>query len=201
MTTDLARTKLESSLAKGSLSALVKEATQRSLLLADVSESMNDRIRTGERRIDALRKVVATLRETHPVPVAAFGLKDYSYNGTVVRLVDAIPEPQGMTPIHKAIDFAKAEGATHIVLVTDGEPDSESLAFEAARNFGGVIDTFFIGNPGGVGARFCQRLAALTGGTSNISDLAKPKELTTKIAGLLPAAPGLLPEAKEPVLL
>jgi Mg-chelatase subunit ChlD len=199
MTTDLARTKLNNSLQKGSLDALVKERNQRSLLLVDVSGSMRDCTLSGERKIDALRKVVTTLRETHPVPVAAFGLA-YDPNGAV-GMVDTIPEPQGMTPMHEAFNFGKREGATHLVLVTDGLPDSKPHALDAAKRFGGVIDTFYIGDPNGEGADFCRQIAEATGGSSNVTDLGKPKQLATKIAGLLPAAPKLLEEPKKAVLL
>jgi hypothetical protein len=203
MSTDLTRTK-SAVPAKGSLRALVKEREQRSLLLVDVSGSMGDIISSGEnrgqRKIDALRKVVATLRETHPVPVAAFGLEGY---GGTVAMVDGIPEPQGMTPMHSAFDFGRREGATHLVLVTDGVPDSRQMALDAARNFGGVIDTFYIGDPDAEGAEFLRQIAKLTGGSSNITDLGKPKQLASKIAGLLPAAPGMLTDGstKGPVLL
>jgi hypothetical protein len=67
---------LNRSLAKGSLGDLVQARTKRTLLLVDVSGSMAHMIvKTGKRRIDALRGVVADLRSTHNVPVAAFGLR------------------------------------------------------------------------------------------------------------------------------
>lgn len=158
--------KLNKSLAKSSLGALVKARTRRSLLLVDCSGSMGQHIMaTGQRKIDALRKVVADLRETHPVPTAAFGL------GRGVQLVDTIPEPANSTPLHRAIDFGTAQGATHLVVVTDGYPDSADAAFEAARAFGGPIDVFYIGDAGESGAQFCQSLAKLTGGTCGVTDL------------------------------
>jgi Mg-chelatase subunit ChlD len=182
--TDLVRTqaaldKLKGSLAKGSLGSLI-QSKRRSLLLVDCSSSMREPIRSGERRIDALRKVVANLRSTHPVPVAAFP-------GTHgVELVDSVPEPRGMTPLHWAIEFGTRERANHLVVVTDGEPDSEPAAFEAARAFGGPIDVFFIGDAGtSRGAQFARQLAEATGGTFNLTDLGKPKELGAKITALL----------------
>ena len=180
-TTKTAVEKLNKSLAKGSLADLAKSA-RRSLLLVDCSGSMSSAVRSGDRKIDALRKVVAGLRETHPVPVAAFGLSGY---GGTVRVVDDIPEPSGGTPMHSAIDFGKAQGATHLVMVTDGQPDSEGATLQAAREFGGPIDVFYIGDGGDRGAQFAQELARITGGTANLTDLGQPKQLTSAIAGLL----------------
>lgn len=177
---------LNKSLAKSSLDDLVKARGRRSLLLVDCSSSMGLSIASGERRVDAMRRVVATLLETHPVPVAAFNSRRGC--GANVRVVDQIPEPHGDTPLHSAIDFCRDETANHIVLVTDGEPASEYAAFEAAAQFGGVIDVFYIGDGNDRGARFCQELAQRTGGTANVTDLGKPKELAAKIAGFLPEA-------------
>src|SRR5262245_3824978 len=101
----------------------VRRSAKRSLLLVDVSGSMDDVILSGERKIDALRKVVDKLRSTHPVPMAAFGL---SFNR--IELVDYIPDPCDGTPLHLAIDFGRVQEATHLVVVTDGIPDSPTQA-------------------------------------------------------------------------
>jgi Mg-chelatase subunit ChlD len=183
-TATLARTttavdRLNGSLKKGGLRDFVK-SRRRSLLLVDCSGSMADRIQTGERKIDALRTVVTNLRTTHPVPVAAFG----SRSGAVV-IVETVPEPHGNTPLDKAIDFGAQAGATHLCVVTDGQPNSEALAFDAADRFGKPVDVFYIGNGHDYGLKFAQELARRTGGTCHLSDLGKPKELEQKIAGLL----------------
>jgi len=177
-TTKTAVEKLNRSLGKSTLDDLVKARTRRSLLLVDCSGSMADRIASGERRIDALRKRVELLRETHPVPVAAFGVRCAGQ----VEVVDTIPEPQGSTPLDLAIDFAMAQGATHLVVITDGEPNDEASALASARIFGGVIDVFFIGDEGSYGAAFCKRLAAASGGTCGVTDLGgSPKVLAGAI--------------------
>lgn len=174
--------KLNRSLAKDSLDELVASKTKRSLLLVDVSDSMSITLRNGQRRIDALRKIVDGLRETNSFPIAAFGLRgQYS-----VDVVDYIPEPQGSTPLDLGIEFGGTQGATHLIVVTDGEPNSERAAFEAARTFGGPIDVFFVGDPHSRGAQFCAELAKMTGGQSGVADLAgKPRELESKIRLLL----------------
>lgn len=170
---------LNKSAGKSDLDALLRGA-RRSLLLVDCSGSMDENIRAGGRKIDALRSVVATLRESNPVPVAAFGAL-----GSDVQVVDSIPEPSGGTPIHRAIDFGRREGANHLVIVTDGIPDSQDAAFASARGFGNPIDVFYIGDGNDAGARFCRQLANMTGGTANITDLGKPKELAAKMLLML----------------
>lgn len=193
MSQSLARTQQQALASTASdLDALVNAASRRSVLLLDVSDSMNQRIKIGKRRIDALRKVVKELRETHPVPMVVFG---YMQAPDQIAVVDNIPEPSGSTPMGAAIGFCGREGANHIVMVTDGEPDRESDALAAAVAFGGVIDTFFVGDPDGRGAAFAKELAEATGGTCNVSDLGKPKELGTKIKGLLGAGTPELPPA------
>jgi len=170
---------------RSSLDELVAAKTKRSLLLVDCSGSMHDLVEGTARKIDKLRSVVETLRQTHPVPVAAFGV---GHGG--VQLVEHIPEPSGTTPLHSAIDFARIQEANHLVVVTDGVPDSEPAALEAARLFGGSIDVFFIGNErtldGARGAAFCARLAKQSGGSCGVTDLTgEPKKLASGIAGLL----------------
>jgi hypothetical protein len=164
--------KLNKSLAKNSLDDLVKAKTQRSLLLVDCSGSMGEIVTdpNGDRsirKIDALRKVVDDLRKTHPVPVAAFGVRAQGQ----VEVVDVVPEPQGGTPLDLAILFGRDQGATRLVVVTDGEPNDESSAFEAARQFGGPIDVFYVGHHYGRGPKFAAELAAMTGGAYGLTDL------------------------------
>src|SRR4029450_1144464 len=57
---------------RSSLDELVTARTKRSLLLVDVSGSMDHRTSEGLRKIDQLRTVVRDLLETHPVAGAAF---------------------------------------------------------------------------------------------------------------------------------
>lgn len=174
-----ANDKLVKSLGKDSLDDLVRARTRRSLLLVDCSASMGQLTRKGERRIDALRKVVENLRTTQPVPVAAF----YSNS---VRLVDEmIPEPCGGTPMAEAINYGKSQGANHLCLVTDGEAGFVEGVYESARNFGGPIDTFYIGSGRDHGARVCQAIADMTGGTAHLTDLGEVKQLASTLRGLL----------------
>lgn len=181
--------RLKKSLAATSLDDLVRAESDRSVLLVDVSGSMDDKLDSGERKIDALRQTVKTLRESNPVPVVAFGGGvDRETFQDRVAVVDNIPEPAGGTPLHSGIDFCRNITATHVILVTDGVPTSQSAAFDAAKLFGGKIDVFYIGDGDDSGARFCKRLADAAGGVCNVTELDDPKALASKIAGLLPGA-------------
>jgi len=176
----LAIEKLENSLTRDSLSDLAKSG-RRSLLLVDCSGSMSHMTASGEcSKIDALRDVVETLRGQHTFPVASFGGR-----GVGVGLVDAIPNPGGMTPLAEAIEFGTSEGANHLVVITDGLPDSESAAFNAAGKFGGPIDVFYIDDGNEAGRRFARQLAKMTGGAVDITDMSDRKALASGIAGLL----------------
>ncbi len=167
---------LVKSLGKSSLDDFLK-VSRRSMMLVDVSSSMNEIIRSGGTKIEACRATCDALRESNPVPVAAFG--------GIVELVDRVPHPSGGTPLHLGIEFAQGLGADHLVVITDGEPDSEQAALAAAKAFGGVIDVFYIGNGDDEGSRFAAQLARLTGGSVNLTDLKDPLQLAGKIQLLL----------------
>ncbi len=170
--------RLQTSLTKGSLADLV-QSRRRSLMLVDISGSMNDMTKTYERKIDALRTTVKAITETHPVPVAAFDTTTALLEG------DQIPEPRGGTRVAQALNFAARQGANHVVMVTDGQPHDQYEALDAGRAFGGPVDVFYIGGHGDRGLSFAQELARVTGGTCNVTDLTAPKELSGKITLLL----------------
>jgi hypothetical protein len=177
--------RLQRTTKRSSLDDLVSAKTKRTILMCDVSSSMGIPCKDGKRRIDKLAGVVDRLRTTHPVPMAAFGLtRSYGMGGSVA-LVERLPEPQGLTPLDEAIDYGRMQEANHLIVVTDGIPDSQDDAFAAAARFGHPIDVFFIGDKGDAGARFCVELAKRTGGTCDVTDLGEPKQLEAKIIALI----------------
>lgn len=179
MTNELVRTNLETSL-ESSLKDLAREA-EVVMLLIDCSGSMEALLRNGKRRIDGLREVVAGIKGAGSVPMIAFG----GPFDAQVRFVDNVPEPDGGTPLHIAIPYAKEYGATRLVVISDGLPDLPDQCNIEATNFGGKIDVAFVGNPGEEGAFFLEQLATLTGGTQFTGDLTDPKTLTAGIIGFL----------------
>lgn len=187
--TTTALDRLKRTAQRDSLDDFVTARTRQSVLLVDVSGSMDEFVKSGEgRKIDQLRRVVDQLLTTHPVPIVAFGIGRGS-----VELVERIPEPSGMTPLDAGIDFCRGQEANHIVLVTDGMPDSRESALNAAKRFNNPIDVFYIGEPDQPGARFCAELAKLTGGQCGVTDLTgEPKKLAGKIRLLLGDGNGVL---------
>lgn len=186
MSADLVKTNLERSLAVTSLDDLVRAKTStEAILLLDVSGSMRWPMRNGKMKIDGLRQAVKEITSEHSdVKMVAFG----GDGDGAIRFVNAVPDPNGSTPLTQAIDFCKDNKAGHLVVVSDGMPDNPNSALEAAARFGGRIDIIFVGNPGEAGEDFLRRLAEATGGTSFTGDLSKPKELGKGIAGLLTGA-------------
>jgi hypothetical protein len=179
-TTDLVRLALEESLELGSLKALARDV-ENVMLLIDCSGSMEGMMKNGRRRIDGLRDVVRDIKNAGHVPMIAFG---GPYDAQV-RFVDGVPEPDGGTPLHTALDFGKEYGATRVVVISDGMPDLQEASLEAARRFGGRIDVAFVGDPGEGGETFLRELARISGGTQFTGDLGDPKKLSSGVIGLL----------------
>lgn len=204
----LVRSKLDVSLnIGGGLKGLVKATAENVMLLLDTSGSMECRVdmREPKRRIDALREVVTQVKGTGTVPMIAFG---GPYDAEV-RFVDVIPEPDGGTPLHAAIPYAKTYGATRLVVISDGCPDVRDMCLDEARRFGGQIDVVFVGQAGDPGSEFLDQLARASGGKRFEGSLADVKAITGAVIGFLsgdvePArAPiqgaGFTAETSEPV--
>jgi len=170
----LVRRQLESSLEATSLGDLAREL-EVVMLLLDTSGSM------AGKPVIALRETVRGIKAEGHVPMIAFG---GPYDAQV-RFVDEVPDPDGGTPLHLAIPFAKQYGATRLVVVSDGMPDLLDQSLEEAKAFGGKIDIVFVGDTNDGGLTFLQELARVTGGTQFSGSLKDPKQLTGMIVGLL----------------
>lgn len=174
--------KLNQSLRVGSLTDLIRvRQNENVLLLLDCSGSMDSRIANGQTRSAALGDTVRGIQSEKELKMAQFG----SGHEPSFVTMNAIPPPCGGTPLHLAIDFGKSNGHARLIVISDGCPDSEHAALEAANRFGGRIDVVFIGNKGERGEAFLLSLARTTGGESFTGDLTNPKQLAGKIVGLL----------------
>lgn len=178
----LVRRNLETSLQIGSIDDLMK-ASEVVMLLIDTSGSMSSYVqKANKRRIDCLRDVVGQIKATgESYPMIAFG----GPFDAQVRFVDVVPEPDGGTPLHAAIPYAKQYGATRLVVISDGVPDLRDQCMIEARAFGGQIDVVFVGDPTDTGTYFMDELAKATGGRRIQGDFAETKKLTSTIMGLL----------------
>lgn len=180
---DLVRSSLDKSLRAKTLSDLVRvRGGEEVYLLIDVSGSMDDDMKNGKSKINALREVVADIKQRRPVKMIAFGGSD----GGAYQ-VQSIPDAAGGTPLHLAIDLAKRLNVSRCIVISDGWPDNTQAALDSAKAFGGQIDVVYVGNPDDQGERFLKLLAEQTGGTEFHGDLSQMKELVGQIMGLLVA--------------
>lgn len=135
-----------------------EDVRKRRLFLLDVSGSMNERI--GEKRkINHLRDVMANYPDAK--------ILCFSSGIGKAPSMQSIPDPDGSTNLGKAFKYINdniAEKPERIVLVSDGEPDSEKDALEQAKNLSLPIDIIFIGEKESKGNRFMHQLASATGG-------------------------------------
>lgn len=179
--TSLVQTALNKSLRANTLSDLVRVRTAGlPMLLIDTSGSMDDILADGKTRINATRDTVRELTKGGETPVKMIG-----FGGYEAQVITSIPNACGGTPLASAIDLAKQQGASHVIVISDGMPNDQRGALESAARFGGKIDVIFIGNKGEPGEQFLKQLSESTGGTEFHGDLTAPKELADKIAGLL----------------
>lgn len=95
----------------------------------------------------------------------------------------------GGTNMFEALRFVKvADGCgIKIVLISDGEPDSEVDTLRLAREFTSKIDTIFIGREGAPGQEFLRRLAACTGGIATRTGTTELMQLGASVKLLLEA--------------
>ena len=161
------------------------------VLLLDTSGSMDSPADSpGERRIDALRGVVATLRQKQ------LAFRQLSFNSDFMW-TDIVPEPSGGTNLSGALDFVGQIKPEHLIIVSDGEPDSPDAAMASAKKLSCKIDVFFVGPKGSPGDAFLKQLATSTGGTSEAVSF---KELAEKVAGMLSAGTEVA-DTKGPIAL
>lgn len=97
---------------------------------------------------------------------------------------------KGMTDLAGALSFAKIAdlpSGMRFIVISDGEPDSQSEALRVAKTYRNKIDVIFVGNEAKPDGRdFLQRLAATSGGQLMTAD--RVKGLETAVQKLLAAA-------------
>lgn len=156
---------------------------QTLLLICDVSGSMATRdCPGGRRRIDVLKEALCDFRDAVIVI--------FSSNAFLISSPDLLPEPGGTTNMAAAIREARLRAVgKRIVLLSDGEPDSESDALAEAQFLRQPISTIYCGPPGGPGEEFLRRLAQITGGKFGEIPPAESTRhaLVEKIRGVLPS--------------
>lgn len=99
-----------------------------------------------------------------------------------------LPPTGGNTNLAKALSHAdKNFKPKRTIIISDGLPDDEEAAIEAAQRMTGTIDTIYCGPDGHPAIDFLRSLSQDTGGTSFVWDGKMPGELASNIRGLIGA--------------
>lgn len=137
------------------------------LLVIDVSGSMANRdAPEGISRYDAAEKELRELQKSMPGKIGVIG-----FSNVAEFCPGGVPRRIGNgTDMAKALRMVLAwDGLASIILISDGQPDSESEVLDVASRFKHKIDCVYIGSSGatvwgGNGENFLKSLAAATGG-------------------------------------
>src|SRR5690606_21290112 len=108
------------------------------VILCDTSGSMAERA-GAKRKIDHLREALRSVFRP--------GITIIEFN-SVPRVVESpndISEPSGGTDMASGIRLAAAETPERTIIISDGEPNNESDALEAAKHLSGTIDVIYCG--------------------------------------------------------
>lgn len=149
------------------------------VFLLDVSSSMIGR------KIEVLKKTLANLWPEYKARLLVFS--------DSCRWIDSptrIPQPDGSTDLTGALEMAAAACPSQVIVISDGLPNCEESALEAADLIPGVIDVFFCGDDEDRdGAEFLRKLARRGGGRFAHKDLGKGLAIGQDLRGMLALAP------------
>lgn len=113
-----------------------------------------------------------------------------SFSDDVIFCPNGIPfNYGGSTKLDRALKFAKMgdlSSGMRFIVISDGEPDSESEALAVAKTYKNKIDTIYVGPDGGEGQAFLKRLAQASGGQNVTAE--KAKQLADNVQKLLLSA-------------
>lgn len=167
---------------KGSIGAIAQRSNQSlaetfvnadAVVIVDTSGSMDSQDSTGGRaRYDIACSELAALQDSLPGKIAVL-----SFSSDVIFCPSGIPfRYGGGTDLAKALRFAKLADlpGMRFILISDGQPDSESEALNVARTYKNKIDVIYVGpeiNP--TGRNFLTRLANESGGQIITADRAQ----------------------------
>lgn len=164
-----------SQIVKGSIGQLARESGKSiaqtfvnadMVVLVDTSGSMGTHDAPGGvSRYEAACRELASLQASLPGKVAVLSFSDtvqFCPTGTPTNL-------GGRTSLAGALEFAKIADVPgmRFIVISDGEPDSESEALAVARTYKNRIDAIYVGSElSGRGRAFLSELTRLSGGVS-----------------------------------
>lgn len=158
----------------------------KAFVMVDVSGSMDQGDAGNDKtRYDVACEQLEKLQNGKPgeIAVGAFSNNaNFCPSGIPIR-------QSGMTNMAAALKMMLTADNTDIrlVLISDGEPDSESATLKVAAKFKSKIDTIFVGSETGYGRDFLKRLAASTGGVSAVNEISQLNLLSENITRLIAA--------------
>jgi hypothetical protein len=140
------------------------------VVLVDVSASMlRADAQGGRRRYDVAADELAKLQAARPGKI---GLVAFA-SGAKFCLDGRLPEATGSTDLGGALRLAATLPGTPVVVVSDGQPDSEGDALAAAASIDAQIDTVYVGPEFDTyPQQFLKRLSASKGGRHVAADRA-----------------------------
>jgi hypothetical protein len=157
------------------------------VILADISSSMDIPVQGGRRRIDLLNRILKNVF----VPGSGMHLIAFSDLVTPLKPGQSLPEPSGSTAMHLALEDVARLSPKRVIVISDGQPDDDKAAFTAARALSCVISTFYCGDESDRRAiSFLKSLALCSRGgvgRPQLADLRKPEKLADELRLLLAA--------------
>lgn len=130
-----------------------------SIILLDLSASMDYLTDGGLRRIDALQAALRSLPKNTSFKL--FGFNDQVYEESV----ESIFRPAGGTMLAEALVFIAEQQPRNLTIITDGEPNNSEMALIKASHLNCTINVIFVGDPRNWDAiQFCRALAAQQNG-------------------------------------
>lgn len=165
-----------------------------SVILCDCSASMAESAWGGKTKIEILREAVAECWRGERI--VCFGGTEYSGEAPTPQEIWANPE--GGTPLDKALAHLSYSGPGHTLVISDGKPDDTDAALIAADRLGGVINVLYVGPDDDKEAiAFMHRLASTGAGRVVVNDVRRAyagrPTLGSSMRGLLPAPQGVRP--------
>lgn len=147
-------------------------SSNKRYVLADISGSMSESVGSAT-KYDLLKKALGD-------PIIDWTAQQLiAFNSFPEPATPAtLPQPSANTALHRAIEFIVPEKPAYTLVISDGQPDDEQAALNAADKLTGIIDVLFIGADNDYEAiAFLKKLAARNGGKMFIRDLQKTKSL------------------------
>lgn len=166
-----------------------QSCTEKVVVLCDVSYSMDSFVASSNsRKYDHMKVAIADAARTYPgLILIAFGSSCREFDSAAA--LPACGALGGSTDMAKALRSVLAVRPRKTLVISDGLPDNQDKALEAAAELTGSVDTIYCGYDGDPGVRFLQRLSRETAGQQMTWD--GLRELGTVVRGLLAAPVGV----------